>query len=181
MALTSTVFTFELSVGDVDRSVYDTLSLRVARHPSETDEYLVARVLAYALEACEGIAFTQGLAEASEPAVEVRDLTGARRAWIEVGTPDADRLHRASKATDRVAVYCHKDPAPWLRLLSGARLHAPEKIHLFALDRQLVARLAGTLDRRNAWSLSRNEGELYVDAGGQSMASVLQALSIPTE
>lgn len=178
MALTSTVHTFEIDVSDIDRSVYDTLTLQVARHPSESAEYLVARLLAYALECCEGIAFTQGLAAAEDPAIEVRDLTGARRAWIEVGTPDGERLHRASKAVDRVAVYCHKDASPWLKSLSGAKLYAPERLHLFALDRPMVSQLAGRLERRNRWSVSRSEGELYVDGGGASLASMLVTLSL---
>jgi uncharacterized protein YaeQ len=178
VALTGTVHTFELSVSDVDRGVYESVTLRVARHPSETAEYLVARLLAYALELGEGIAFTQGLAAAEEPAVEIRDLTGVRRAWIEVGTPDGERLHRACKAVERVAVYCHKDPAPWLRLLAGVRMHAPERIHLFALDRSFMAELAARVDRRTALSVSRSDGELYVDCGGGSWASTLERLPL---
>ena len=83
----------------------------MARDPSESEEHLVARVLAYALEFTEGIAFSRGLSEPEEPTIAVRDLTGALRAWIEVGTPEAARLHKAGKAAPRVAVYTHKDPA----------------------------------------------------------------------
>jgi uncharacterized protein YaeQ len=105
VALSSTIYNFDIQLSDVDRNVYETLALRVARHPSETEEYLVTRVLAYCLEYVEGIAFSKGLAQADEPAIVVRDLTGDLRAWIEVGAPDADRLHKASKAAPRVAVY----------------------------------------------------------------------------
>src|SRR4051812_47354462 len=98
MALTATVHHFDVELSDVDRGVYESLSFKAARHPSETAEYLVTRVLAYCLEYTEGIAFSKGgLSEPDEPAVVVRDLTGALRAWIEVGSPDAARLHRASK------------------------------------------------------------------------------------
>lgn len=173
----STVLGFEIALSDVDRGVYETLPLRVAQHPSESPEYLVARILAYALEYTEGIGFTQGLAAAEEPAIEVRDLTGARTAWIEIGTPTPERLHRATKATDRVAVYCHKDPTPWLRALAGAKVHAPERLHLFGLERAFVQRLAGRVDRRNAWSVSRTEGELYVEAGGEALATVVTPLA----
>ena len=172
-----TVLTFELVVSDVDRGVYETLPLRVAQHPSESAEYLVSRVLAYALEYTEGLAFTQGLAAAEEPALEIRDLTGARIGWIEIGTPSPERLHRATKAADRVAVYCHKDPTPWLRALGSAKVHAPERLHLYGLDRGFVTTLAGHVDRRNAWSVSRTEGELYVEANGASLATVLTPLS----
>jgi uncharacterized protein YaeQ len=173
----STVMTFELAVSDVDRGVYETLPLRVAQHPSESAEYLVARILAYALEYTEGLAFTQGLSAAEEPALEIRDLTGVRLGWIEIGTPVPERLHRATKAAERVAVYCHKDPTPWLRALGAAKVHAPDRLHLFGLDRAFVSKLAATLDRRNAWSVSRNEGELYVEAGSVSLATVVTPLS----
>ena len=105
MALTATVYIFDIELSDADRGVYETLSLRVARHPSETEEYLAVRVLAYCLEHTEGIAFSQGgLSDADEPALSVRDLTGAMQSWIDVGVPDAARLHKASKATRRVAL-----------------------------------------------------------------------------
>ena len=82
MALTSTVHVFDLSVSDVDRGVYESVSLKVARHPSETAEYMLTRVLAYALELQEGLAFSAGLAAADEPALWVRDLQGTLQAWI---------------------------------------------------------------------------------------------------
>jgi uncharacterized protein YaeQ len=111
MATGATIHTFDVQLADVDRGVYDELGLRVARHPSETDAYMVTRVLAYCLEFEEGIAFSEGLSSTEEPAVVVRDLTGALLAWIEVGAPDAARLHHGSKLAERVAVYTHRDPA----------------------------------------------------------------------
>ena len=86
MALSST-FTIRLS--HVDRGIYETLDLRLARHPSETPEYLITRLLAYCLEFTEGIAFSKGLSDPDEPAIVVRDLTGALRGWIEIGAPEA--------------------------------------------------------------------------------------------
>src|SRR6186997_285586 len=111
MALTATVYTLDIDLADSDRGVYETLALRVARHPSESEDYLVARVLAYCLEFTEGIAFsTGGLSDPDDPALAIRDLTGAITAWIEIGAPDAARVHKASKAAARVAIYTHKDP-----------------------------------------------------------------------
>src|SRR5688572_705347 len=109
MALNATIYNFDVELADTDRQVYQTLALRVARHPSESEEYLVARLLAYLLEYTEGIEFSRGVSDPDAPAIAVRDLTGAIRTWIDVGTPDAARLHKASKAADRVAVYIHKD------------------------------------------------------------------------
>src|SRR5690349_14727799 len=124
MALTATVYNFDIDLADHDRGVFETLSLRVARHPSESDDYLWARVLAYALEFEEGIQFSPGgLSDPDTPAIVVRDLTGTLQAWIEIGTPDAARLHRAAKAAPRVAVYVQKDPAQFLSRLAGERIH----------------------------------------------------------
>ena len=93
MALTATIYTFEVHLSDADRHVYETLALRLARQPSETAEYLVTRALAYCLEYTEGIAFSRGLAEPDEPPLAVRDLTGALQTWIDIGNPDAARIH----------------------------------------------------------------------------------------
>ena len=91
MALTSTLYNFDIDLADSDRGVYETLALRVARHPSESEDYLVARVLAYAMEYTEGIEFSSGgLSSPDDPALVVRDLTGTVRSWIEIGTPNAD-------------------------------------------------------------------------------------------
>jgi uncharacterized protein YaeQ len=110
MAQGATLYTFDIDLADADRDVYETLALRAARHPSESEEYLLTRMLAYALELTEGIAFSSGgLSDPDEPAIAVRDLTGAIRSWIDIGSPDAARLHRASKASPRVVVYTHKD------------------------------------------------------------------------
>src|SRR5918997_3619232 len=138
MALTATIHNFDIQLSDVDRGVYESLSLRVARHPSETEEYLLTRVLAYCLEYAEGIAFSKGLAEPDEPALSVRDLTGALRVWIDVGAPDAARLHKASKAAPRVAVYTHRPPAQLLRPLAGERIHRAEELELYAFDREVI-------------------------------------------
>src|SRR3982750_2636565 len=144
MALGATVYNFDIDLADSDRGVYETLALRVARHPSESDEYLVARVLAYCMEFTEGIAFSAGgLSAPDAPPIAVRDLTGPLRSWIDVGTPDAARLHRASKTAPRVAVYVHKDPAQWLRGLAGERVHRASELELYALNRAVGAALVG--------------------------------------
>ena len=95
MALTSTIYNATVEISDVDRGVYETVAVRLAMHPSETTEYMATRLLAYCLEYTEGIEMTAGLSDGNEPAIVVRDLTGRITAWIEVGLPDADRLHRA--------------------------------------------------------------------------------------
>jgi uncharacterized protein YaeQ len=174
VALTATVYNFDIQLADVDRGVYEPLALRVARHPSETEEYLLTRVLAYCLEYTEGIAFSKGLAEPDEPALAVRDLTGALRVWIDVGAPDAARLHKASKAAPRVAVYTHRDPAALVRQLAGERIHRAEALELYGIDRDLLAALAERLERRTAFDLSVTERQLYVTVGGRTLEGAVE-------
>jgi uncharacterized protein YaeQ len=179
MALGATVYNFDIDLSDADRSVYESLSLRVARHPSESDEYLVARVLAYCLEYTDGIAFSKGgLSDTEEPPIAVRDLTGAMLAWIDIGSPDAARLHRACKLVPRVAVYIHRDPTQFLRNLSGARIHRAEALELYAIDRSLVADLCARLDRRVAFALSIAERELYISIGDATLSGAVRRLAL---
>ena len=174
MALSSTIFTFEIELADADRSVYETLSLRVPCHPSETEEFLLTRVLAFCLEHAEGIAFSGGgLSDPDEPALSVRDLTGALRSWIEVGAPDAARLHRAAKASPRVVVYTHADPERLLRAWAGERIHRAEGIELVSFDRAMVAALVERLKRRMTLAVTVSGGQLYVGVGGETIEGAI--------
>jgi uncharacterized protein YaeQ len=169
VALTATIYNFDVQLADVDRGVYESLAFKVACQPSETEEYLMSRVLAYCLEYAEGISFSRGIAEAEVPALAVRDLTGALRAWIDVGAPDAARLHKASKASPRVAVYTHREPRHVLQALAGERIHRADQLELYAIDRELVAGLVARLDRRNVWELSVTERHVYVVVDGETV------------
>jgi uncharacterized protein YaeQ len=173
MALTATIHTFEVELADIDRGVYTTLDLRVARHPSETEEFLLTRVLAYCLEYTDGIAFSRGLAEPDEPALTIKDLTGSIRSWIEVGVPDGDRLHRASKAAGRVAVYIHRNPALYLRQLQATRIHRAADIEVYAVDADFLHSLAAHVERRTIFSLSITDRHLYLTIGGQTLETVI--------
>jgi uncharacterized protein YaeQ len=180
MALGATVYNFDIDLADSDRGVYETLALRVARHPSESDEYLVTRLLAYCVEYREGIAFSSGgLSDPDEPPLAVRDLTGALLAWIDVGTPDASRLHRAGKLAPRVTVYVHKDPLQWLRSLTGARIHRAEALEVYAFDRALIGALVSRLERRVAFALSIAERELFVSLADETLTGALTRLTVP--
>ena len=169
---------FEIDLSDVDRGVYETLVLRAARQPSETAEYLLTRVLAYCLEYREGLAFTAGLAEPDEPAMAVRDLTGALLTWIDIGAPDAARLHKASKAAARVVVYTHKDPATLLRQLAEAHIHRAEALEIYAVDRALLAALAERLERRMVLSLAVADRHLFVTLGETTMSGDVTPLGL---
>ena len=176
MALTATIYNFDIDLSDTDRHVYETLSIRVAQHPSESDEYLIARLLAYLLEYSEVIAFSRGVSEPDEPPIAVRDLTGRVQSWIEIGTPDTARLHKASKAAARVAVYCHKDPAQWLRQLDVPAIHRAAELELYSIDRALVGALVARLDRRMAFAVSVNDRDVYVSIGSDNLSGQVAAV-----
>lgn len=178
VALTATIYNFEIDLADSDRGVYESLTLRVAKHPSESEPYLIARVLAYALEYTEGITFSRGVSDSDEPAILVRDATGAIQSWIEIGTPDADRLHKASKAARRVAVYVHKDPSQFLSQLAGARIHRADDLELYAFDRAFIDTMVARLDRRMAFSLSISERDLYLSIGSENLSAAVRRLSL---
>ena len=148
MALRDTISVFDIELANSDSGVYEKLLLRIARHQSETAERMLIRVLAYCLEYTEGITLSNGISEPDEPAIAVRDLTGVLRTWIDVGAPDAPRLHRASKAAPRVAVYTHKDAEQLAARLRGERIHRIDALELYALDFDWLSDLAQRLQRR---------------------------------
>src|SRR3954454_25264088 len=135
VCVSSPVYNFDIDLADSDRHVYESLSLRVARHPSESEEYLVTRLLAYLLEYAEGIEFSRGVSDPDDPAIAIRDLTGRITTWIDIGAPDAARLHKAAKSGARVVVYTHKNPDQFLKQLSGEKIHRAEDLELYAMDR----------------------------------------------
>ena len=169
MAETATIYNFSIDLADMDRGVYEALELRVARHPSESAEYMLVRVLAYCLEYQEGLAFTEGVSSGDEPALVVRDLTGRLTAWIEVGMPDAARLHRGSKHAGRVAVYTHRDARQLLAQLSGAKIHRGGDIPIRAFDRGAIDAVAVLIDRRTSMSLSVTQGTLFISIGARNV------------
>lgn len=178
MALTPTIHCFEVELADVDRGVYESLSLRLAREPSETAEFLLTRVFAWCLEHTDGIEISGGIADPDVPALCVRDLTGAVRVWIDIGAPDAARLHKAGKAAPRVVVYTHKDPSGLVRQLAGQRIHRAEALEIHAIDRDLLAELATRLDKRMAFGLTVTDRQLYVTLDGKTFAGPVDRVTL---
>jgi uncharacterized protein YaeQ len=182
VALTATLYSFDIELAHVDRGVYETLSFRVAQHPSEAPDFLLARVLAYCVEYTDGIRFSaQGLSGPDEPAVSVRDAAGSLLVWIDVGLPDATRLHKAAKAAPRVVVYTHKDPDRLVRLLEGERIHRAAAIELYAIDRALIAAWAPLLTRRMALSMMVTDGHVYLTVGETTLSGAIEVLAVPHE
>ncbi|MFY9713965.1 MAG: YaeQ family protein [Microbacterium sp.] len=173
MAIGAMIHTFTVQLADMDRGVYDDFTLRVARHPSETDAYMLTRVLAYCLEYGEGITFGDGISSTDEPAVLVRDLTGRILTWIEIGAPDAERLHHGSKLADRITVYTHRDPAKVMAPWAGKRIHQSEALTLHSFDPGFIDSAVREIERRNTLTLSATERELYLDLNGTTLTSAV--------
>jgi uncharacterized protein YaeQ len=167
MALTATIHRFVIALSDVDRSVYETLDLRLARHPSESGRYMVTRLLAFALAHEEGIAFSKGgLSSTDEPPVAVHDPTGLLLAWIDVGSPSAERLHKAAKAAERVLVFTHADPALLRREARSRPVYRLDAIEVYRIDPALLDAVEARVGRHTEMEIVRNEGRLYVTVEG---------------
>jgi uncharacterized protein YaeQ len=165
MALTATMYRFELNVSDVDRGFYDTVELRVAQHPSESEPYLVTRVLAMALEYRDDLKFGRGISTPDDPSLSAPDMMGGIDLWIEVGQPSADRLHKVTKQANTTKIYTHKDPSPLEEALRSGEIHRGDDIVLVAIDPGFIEDLAHVLTRNARWDVLRSDGVLYVTSG----------------
>jgi uncharacterized protein YaeQ len=172
MAQTATIYNMSIDLSNVDRGVYEKIELRIARQPSETTEYMLLRMLAYCMEYQEGIALTEGVASGDEPAILVRDLTGRIIAWIEVGLPDASRLHRGSKLAGRAAVYTHRGPL-LMRQLAGEKIHKAESVRIYVLDSDFIDEISAVIDRRCSIAMSITEQQIYLTIDGKDFTAAI--------
>lgn len=179
MALSATIRKFEIALADSDRGVYEQLDWRVAQHPSESERYLVARVIARALEHAEGVEFSKlGVSDDDEPAIVQRDLRGDLQAWIEIGSPSPDRLHKAAKLAPRVAIYAWKNVDQLAAAIAERAGHRADELVLRALPAELLDAVAATLDRINRWDLSVTGGQLYLAIGTAQFEGAVTQVSI---
>jgi uncharacterized protein YaeQ len=178
VALGATIYHFQIAVSDVDGDRYATLDLRLARHPSESMRYLCTRTLAYCLSYEPGIAFSKGgLSSSDDPPVSVEDPGGRMLAWIDVGTPSAERLHKASKLTGRVRVFT-SDEAGLVREALRRDIHRSEAIEVNIVDPTLLSALENGLGRTAKLDVSHVDGQLYVTLGDQVLIGELRRLSL---
>lgn len=169
MALSATMYRFQISLSDVERGVYTELDLRLARHPSESFRYLATRTLAYCLEYEDGIRFSKGgLSDSDEPAVVTEDPTGARLNCIEIGSPSAERLHKASKASPRVVLYSSAERALLRKEAASRAIHRLDEIGLYWLSPAFLDGLESSLGRNVSLEILRNDGMLYVTIAGRT-------------
>lgn len=178
MALTATLHTLRISLNDADRSIYEAFELRIARHPSETLEYMLSRTLAYCLFWAPDIAFSRGLSTTDEPAVWVKTPDGRVSLWIDVGRPSAERLHKASKLAEQVAVCSFSEPEAFRRPLIGARIHRAQDIEIVSLPAELLGPLEQQVERRMDWEIAVAGGQLYITTNGQTLAGEVRRAAL---
>ncbi len=164
MALRSTVFRAEVGISDLDRQYYQTHTLTLARHPSETDERMMVRLLAFVMNASETLEFGRGISSEDDPALWDRDLTGSVLHWIEVGLPEERLLRRACGRADRVSVYAYgRSQDQWWQQ-NAAALERLDKLTVWSLSAQDCSGLVALVERGMDLQCTIQDGQVMVSA-----------------
>lgn len=181
MALKATIYKADLQIADMDRNYYTGHSLTIARHPSETDERMMARVLAFARHASESLTFTKGLFDNEEPDLWQKDLTGAIELWIEVGQPDDKRLLKACGRSQQVVVYSYSNStAIWWGNI-GSRLERAKNLAVYSVPVETSRALEKMAQRNMELQCTIQDGQIWITAGEDSVQVDLVALKLPGE
>jgi uncharacterized protein YaeQ len=177
MALKATIHKARLQIADMDRNIYGDHELTIARHPSETDERMVMRLLAYALNVPAddergGLELAKSLWDTDEPDLWQRDLTGQIVQWIELGQPDDRRLSRAASRSEQVTVYSYASSTPiWWAALQGKLIRAP-KLAVWQVDSTASQALAQLVERGMAWQVTIQDGTVWISDATRSVEIV---------
>ncbi len=174
MALPATVYKATIQLADVDRGVYETLATTIAQHPSETAERLVARLLAYAIFHEPGLNFSKGLCANDEPDLWRKSGDGRVSLWVEVGLPEAERIIKACRHSQRVAMLaCGRALLNWdqqqLPKLAGL-----DNLTVISIDPAVIVRLAMGLERSINWELTITSGAIYLTTGAETLEATIQ-------
>ncbi len=178
MALPSRLFRFKIELSNLETESYLTLDFRVAQHPSETMQYLLTRVFAYALSFEEGLEFSSGgLADPESPTLSTPNPQGGIKTWIEIGNPSARKIHKASKAADRVKIYTYKDPKVLLQELASEPVHRRSEIEIYSLPSSFLDRLEKLVKKENRWTLVLIDGSIMLN--GDEFSEQTELMSWP--
>jgi uncharacterized protein YaeQ len=174
MALTVTLYRFQIELSDIPRGIYETLDFRVAQHPSEALPYMLTRVLAYVLNTQEGLTFAPtGLHDPDAAAISIDSPNGGAELLIEIGSPSARKLHKATKTARHVKVYTYKNPESLMAEIRTEKVHRAEEIEVFSLAPTFLTELGGMLKRDNRWAILYDDGTISVQVGETSIAGEL--------
>lgn len=179
MALKATIYKADLQIADMDRQVYGDHALTVARHPSETDERMMVRILAYALHAQEGIAFTRGLFDVDEPELWVKDLAGDITLWIDLGQPDEARIRRACSRAAQVVVLCYSSSCDvWWKQIEN-KLTRFGNLTVLQVPADASQALAALAERSMRLQCMVQDGHIWMNTDSASVPLVLRTLRAP--
>ena len=174
MALPSTIYRVTINLSDIDRGVYETIQTTVAQHPSETAERLVARLLALAIFHEPDLTFTKGLCASDEPDIWVVGPDGKPVLWVEVGLPDAERIIKASRHVQCVALLaCGKALANWEQQ-HLPKLEKTSNLYIVNIEQSFIINSAARLERVINWSVTITEGMLYLTIGNETYETHIQ-------
>ncbi len=170
MALRATVYKIELQVNDLDRQVFDSYPLSLACHPSETEERLMVRLLAFALHAGDGLAFGRGISSDEDATIWQHDLTGKMLAWIEVGLPDERLLRRACGRADQVVLYTYGGRSAALWWTQNEPLLAKQdNLTVIDLPTEFTQALAARAERNVIVQVTVQDREVWLSVGEQTL------------
>jgi len=162
MALKATIYKAELQIADMDRNYYQTHLLTLARHPSETDERMMIRLLAFAIHAHEALAFTKGLFDTEEPDLWHKDLTGAIELWIEVGQPDEKRLMKACGRSEKVVVYSYSATSHiWYKQIAN-KLERAKNLSVINIPAEASVQLQALANRNMQLQCTIQDCQIYL-------------------
>ena len=179
MALPSVMHTFDVDLANIDDGVYESISLRLAKHPSESVPYLMTRVFAASLHHREGVRPSKaGLSSVEEPPLLARDLTGRITTGIEIGAPAPARLHKAMKVADRVVVYSYREPGPQVAAIKRNRVHNYSELEFYPISEVALKELGAGLTRSNSWSLVVQDGQYLVTANDVHLSLEINRLRL---
>jgi len=165
MALKATIYKAELSIADMDRNYYGTHTLTLARHPSETDERMMVRLLAFAIHASEGLGFTKGMFDVEEPDLWQKDLTDAIELWIEVGQPEERRILKGAGRAAHVIVYCYSTASPiWWKTIAN-KIERAKNVSVVNLPADATAAMEKMAQRNMQLQCTIQDGQIWLTDG----------------
>ena len=168
-----------IQLSDIDRGLYESLQITVARHPSEKEDRLLARILAYALYYEPELSFTKGVGAGDEPDLWLKGPDGRVRCWIEVGLPDAERLVKASRHSEQVVLCAFGSSLPIWEKQHLPKLAGIPNVTVISLDQAFLGRVSERLQRSISWALTITEGSIYLAIDGETLESAVTHLAGP--
>ncbi len=169
-----TLFKFQIELSDIERSLYQTLEFRAAQHPSESIPYFLTRVLAFILNFEDDLIFAPtGLHDPDAAAINIPDLSGGFKTLIEIGSPSARKLHKATKSARNVKVYTYKNANSLIEEIKNEKVHRGSEIEIFSISQSFLAEIEPHLKNTNRWSVMFNDGTINIQIGEHAIAGEL--------